>query len=90
VELDEEKFNKLVDVVRSVKTQEDFDKVISIVKEIEKDVEREYELRIEEFVRSFINIDVVQEKLRSLKDEEVKKELIEYLKEKVDDFLTDP
>jgi len=90
VKLDEEKFNELANAVRSVKSQEDFDKVIEIVKDIERDVERRYEIRIEEFVRSFINIDVIQLKLKSLEDEEVKKELIEYLKQKVDDFLTDP
>jgi hypothetical protein len=87
LELTNDEFNKLLELVRSVKTEEDFDKITEYVKEIEKRVEDEYQKRKDELIDEFVNVNVIQEKLRTLKDEETKKELIEYLKEKVEDFL---
>jgi predicted house-cleaning noncanonical NTP pyrophosphatase (MazG superfamily) len=87
LELNADEFNKLLETARNVKNQEDFDKMIEVIKEIEKRVEDEYSKRIDELIDELINVSTVQEKLRSLKNEEVLKELKEYLIEKVEDFL---
>jgi len=87
LELNVDEFNRLLEIARSMKTQEDFDKMISVIKEVEKRVENEYRSRIDELIDEFVCVSTVQEKLRSLKNEEVLRELKEYLKEKVDDFL---
>jgi hypothetical protein len=87
LELTNDEFNKLLELVRSVKTEEEFDKITEYVKEIEKRVEDEYQKRKDELIDELVSVGVIQEKLRSLKNEETRKELIEYLKEKIDTFL---
>jgi Xaa-Pro aminopeptidase len=87
LELNVDEFNKLLETARSIKTQEDFDKMIEVIKDIESRIEEEYSKRVDELIDEFVSVSTVQEKLRSLKNEEVLRELREYLREKVDDFL---
>ena len=87
-ELSDDEFNRLLEAARKVKSVDDFDNLVEEIRKVSANIEEEYRKKLDELIDEFISLSDVQEKLKNIQDEEIKKELIERLKNEIDDLLS--
>jgi len=87
-ELSDDEFNRLLEAARKVENVEDFDNLVKEIRKVSESIEEKYKKKLDELINEFISLSDVQEKLKNIQDEEIKKELIERLKNEIDDLLS--
>jgi hypothetical protein len=89
VELTNEEAAKLREMMLSAETPEDFDKIKDYIAELSEKYEEEWDGVVEELIEELMQFDFVQEKIATARDPELREKLIEYLKEKIEDYFTE-
>jgi hypothetical protein len=89
VELAEDEAAKLREMMLKATKPEDFEKIRDYISELSKKYEEEWDGVVNELIEELMQLSFVQEKIATARDPELRKELIEYLKEKIEDYFAE-
>jgi hypothetical protein len=89
VELTDEEAAKLREMMLKASKPEDFDEIREYIGELNEKYQEEWEGVVEELIEELMQLSFVQDKIRHAKDQELKQYLVEYLKEKIEDYFSE-
>jgi hypothetical protein len=89
VELTDEEAAKLREMMLKARKPEDFDEIREYIGELNEKYEEEWDEVVGQLVEELTYLSFIQEKIRLAKDEEVKRNLIEYIREKIEDYFAE-
>jgi hypothetical protein len=89
VELTSEEAAKLREMMLRASRPEDLVEIKRYITELVKKYEKQWEGVVRELIDELMELGFVQDKIRHAKDKELKQHLVEYLREKIEDYFVE-
>jgi hypothetical protein len=89
VELTDEEAAKLREMMLKANKPEDFDEIREYISELSEKYQEEWDGVVDELIEELMQLSTIQEKIRLAKDEETRQRLIEYIREKIEDYFSE-